>query len=208
MDGNKYNSHREVNDNLQIKDNKEDKIEIDSNQFPIVSERFTKLLEDFFSELTEINRISVIGPFISLIKDPQININNIREYGNLLLNYQLSFNKYMNNIMSSYFRAVEKVSNLIPGTTPEEGRKLIINTFEDVYSSMFESAEFSKNYNKLINDIIDLNKSFEKFCDHPYTYLNKQSLSKEEKDLLFNNLYEIKKLSLEIKNKLNEKKYE
>ena len=54
--------------------------------------------------------------------------------------------------------------------------------------------------------MIDLNKSYQKFIDASGPMLNRQSLSKEEKDLLFNNLYEIKKLTLEIKNKINEQK--
>ena len=38
--------------------------------------------------------------------------------------------------------------------------------------------------------------------------MNRQSLSKEEKDLLFKELYEIKKITLEIKNKMKERKNE
>ena len=84
---------------------------------------------------------------------------------------------------------------------------LIINSFEDVFSTMFESTDFSINYNNLINIYIDLNKSYQKFFDASVP-LNRQSLSKEEKDLLFKELYEIKKITLEIKNKMKERKNE
>jgi hypothetical protein len=62
----------------------------------------------------------------------------------------------------------------------------------------------------LINSIIDLNKNYQGFIDaNPFLYKqNQQQLTKEEKDLLFYNLYEIKKLSLDIKKKLNENKNE
>lgn len=151
------------------------------------------------------NKISAMGPFVSLLNDPQLNINNMREYGNILINYQIVLNKYLTQMINSYFLALDKVSEGLQDKDSEEVRKHIIDSFEEVFSSMFESEEFSINYNNLINIIIDLNKSYQKFFDASMPFVSRQSLSKEEKDLLFNNLYEIKKLSLEIRNKLNEK---
>jgi hypothetical protein len=177
-----------------------------SSNFPFVSEKFVELFENFYNQLTELNKISTVGPFISLINDPQINLNNIREYGNVLINYQIFLNKYLSQMINSYFKALEKVSSNIHDKSTEESRKLIINSFEEVYSDMFESSEFSINFNNLVSIMIDLNKSYQKFIDASSPILNRQSLSKEEKDLLFNNLYEIKKLTLEIKNKINEQK--
>lgn len=184
--------------------NKEAKNE--SSSLPLVNEKFVNLFESFYKQLTELNKISTLGPFISLLNDPQINLNNMREYGNVLINYQIFLNKYLTQMINSYFLALEKVSEGIEDRDSEEIRKHIINSFEDVFSSMFESDDFSVNYNNLINIVIDLNKSYQKFFDSSVPFMNRQSLSKEEKDLLFNNLYEIKKISLEIRNKMNEKK--
>jgi hypothetical protein len=191
---------------LENKNSTNKKIEEFSSALPFVNEKFVELFENFYNQLTELNKISTIGPFISLMNDPQINLNNMREYGNVLINYQIFLNKYLTQMINSYFQALERVSSNLQEKTTEEARKLIINSFEDVFSKMFESAEFSINYNNLINVIIDLNKSYQKFVDASSPLLNRQSLSKEEKDLLFNNLYEIKKLTLEIKNKINERK--
>ena len=73
---------------------------------------------------------------------------------------------------------------------------------------MFESPEFSIIYNNLANSLIDITKSYQKFFDNQGLFKqSQQQFSKEEKDLLFYNLYEIKKLSMEIKKKLNEEKW-
>ncbi len=178
----------------------------DTASLPLVNEKIVSLFENFYKQLTELNKITALGPFISLLNDPQINVNNMREYGNVLINYQIFLNKYLTQMINSYFLALEKVSEGMEGKDSEEIRKHIINSFEDVFSSMFESDDFSVNYNNLINIVIDLNKSYQKFFDSSVPFMNRQSLSKEEKDLLFNNLYEIKKISLEIRNKINEKK--
>ena len=170
-----------------------------------MNEKFVNLFENFSKQLTELNKISTIGPFISLLHDPQININNMREYGNILINYQVFLNKYLTQMINAYFLALDKVSEGIKDKDSKDIRKYIIDSYEEVFSSMFESADFSINYNNLVNIIIDLNKTYQKFFDASAPFLNRQSLSKDEKDLLFNNLYEIKKLSLEIRNKLNEK---
>lgn len=188
------------NDETQNKENR------DATKEPFVNEKFVSLFENFYRQLTELNKISTIGPFISLLNDPQINLNNMREYGNVLINYQIFLNKYLTQMINSYFLALEKVSDGIQDKESEGIRKHIIDSFEEVFSAMFESDDFSINYNNLVNIIIDLNRSYQKFFDASIPFLSRQSLSKEEKDLLFNNLYEIKKISLEIRNKLNEKK--
>jgi hypothetical protein len=169
--------------------------------------RFKSVFENFFRQITELNSLTTFGPFTSLINDPNTNIKTLTEHGNLLIKYQSFLNLYLSRMINAYFLALNKVSSLVDEKKPEEVRKIIINTFEDVYSSMLESSEFSISYNNLLNSIIDINKSYQKFFDSNQIAF-RQQMSKEEKDSLFYNLYEIKKLSLEIKKKLNEKKNE
>jgi hypothetical protein len=193
---------------LQYDEKDQNSTEYDSTKLPFVNEKFVNLFENFFKQLTELNKISTVGPFISLINDPQINTNKMREYGNVLINYQIFLNKYLTQMINSYFLALDKVSTGLQGKDLQETRKLIINSFEDVFSTMFESTDFSINYNNLINIIIDLNKSYQNFLDSSVPFMNRQSLSKEEKDLLFKDLYEIKKITSEIRNRMKERKNE
>ncbi|WP_458721394.1 hypothetical protein [Candidatus Nitrosocosmicus sp. R] len=193
-----------MKDNEKVQNNENN----DTAKLPFVNEKFVDLFENFFKQLTELNKISTVGPFISMINDPQINMNNMREYGNVLINYQRYLNKYLTQMINSYLLALDKVSAGIDGKNAHETRMLIINSFEDVFSSMFESTDFSINYNNLINIYIDLNESYQKLYDASLPMLKRQSLSKEERDLLFKELYEIKKITLEIKNKMKERKNE
>jgi hypothetical protein len=169
--------------------------------------RFKSVFENFFKQITDLNSLTTFGPFTSLINDPNTNIKTLTEHGNLLIKYQSFLNLYLSRMINAYFLALNKVSLLVDEKKPEDVRKIIINTFEDVYSAMLESSEFSISYNNLLNSIIDINKSYQKFFDSNQIAF-RQQMSKEEKDSLFYNLYEIKKLSLEIKKKLNEKKNE
>lgn len=193
---------------MQYDEKDQNSTEYDSTKLPFVNEKFVNLFENFFKQLSELNKISTVGPFISLINDPQININKMREYGNVLINYQIFVNKYLTQMINSYFLALDKVSAGLQGKDLQETRKLIINSFEDVFSTMFESTDFSINYNNLINIIIDLNKSYQNLLDSSVPFMNRQSLSKEEKDLLFKDLYEIKKITSEIRNRMKERKNE
>jgi len=192
-----------LKDNEKVQNNENN----DTAKLPFVNDKFVDIFENFFKQLTELNKISTVGPFISMINDPQINTNNMREYGNVLINYQRYLNKYLTQMINSYFLALDKVSGGIQGKDAHETRMLIINSFEDVFSTMFESTDFSINYNNLINIYIDLNKSYQKFFDASVPFM-RQSLSKEEKDLLFKELYEIKKTTSEIKNRMKERKNE
>ncbi len=173
----------------------------------------SSILENFFQQMIELNNITAFGPLTSLMNDPNIKLKSLQEHGNLLIRFQSNLNFYLSSMINAYFTALNKVSSSSSSTTErtsDEYRKLIINTFEDVFSSLFESPEFSITYNKLANSVIDLTKSYQRFFDaNPLIFKqSQQQLSKEEKDLLFYNLYEIKKLSLEIKKKLNEEKNE
>jgi hypothetical protein len=173
---------------------------------------FKTIVENFFKQMTELNNITALGPFTSVMNDPNINLNSLKEHGNLLIKYQTNLNFYLSNMINAYFAALNKVSAASKegNITSNEFRKIIINSFEDVFSTMFESPEFSMIYNNLANSIIDLIKSYQRFFDtNPLLFgRSQQILTKEEKDLLFYNLHEIKKLSLEIKKKLIEKKNE
>ena len=193
---------------MQYDEKDQNNTEYYSAKLPFVNEKFVDLFENFFKQLTELNKISTVGPFISMVNDPQININNMREYGNVLINYQIFLNKYLTQMINSYFLALDKISAGIEGKDSQETRKLIINSFEDVFSNMFESNDFSLNYNNLINIVIDLHKSYQKFLDASVPFMNRQSISKEEKDLLFKDLYEIKKTTSEIRNRMKERKNE
>jgi hypothetical protein len=194
--GKEHNNNMGINsvDDVDMTDNNDDN-------------RFKSVFENFFRQITELNSLTTFGPFTSLINDPNTNIKTLTEHGNLLIKYQSFLNLYLSRMINAYFLALNKVSSSIDEKKPEDIRKIIINTFEDVYSAMLESSEFSISYNNLLNSIIDINKSYQKFFDSNQIAF-RQQMSKEEKDSLFYNLYEIKKLSLEIKKKLNEKKNE
>ena len=167
------------------------------------------VFENFIKQLTELNSLTTLGPFTSLMNDPNLNLNTLKEHGNLLLRYQSFLNLYFSRMINAYLLAVNKVSSVIDEKKPDDVRKIIINTFEDVFSSMLQSTDFSINYNNLLNSSIDVIKNYQKIYDsNAVLFRSQQQLSKEEKDLLFYNLYEIKKISLEIKKKLNEKKNE
>ena len=175
------------------------------------SEKLQSIIGTFIKQIAELNSLVSIGPFTSLINDPNLNLNALKEYGNLLIRYQSNLNFYLSAMTKAYFLAINKISSsATEEMTSEEFRKITINTFEDIYSTMFESPEYSINYNNLLNSFIDLNKSYQRFIDANPLLVKQssQTFSKEEKDLLFYNLYEIKKLSFEIKKKISENKNE
>jgi len=183
--------------NKEKKDNKDNKNFYDS-------EKIQSLIGTFIKQMADLNSLVSIGPFTSLMNDPNLNLNALKEYGNLLVRYQSNLNFYISAMTKAYFLAINKIaSSATEEMTSEEFRKITINTFEDIYSTMFESSEYSINYNNLLNSIIDLNKSYQRFIDtNPLLFkYSSQTFSKEEKDLLFYNLYEIKKFLLKLKEK-------
>jgi hypothetical protein len=174
-----------------------------SNGF-IDEDGFKSIVDKFFKQMTDLQSITTFGPFTSLINDPTINIKVLKDHGNLLIRYQTSLNYYLSSMINAYFEALNKISSssITEKITNDEYRKLILNTFEDVFSTMFESPEFSIIYNNLANSLIDLTKSYQKFFDNQVLFKqSQQQFSKEEKDLLFYSLYEIKNCQWKLKKK-------
>ena len=56
---------------------------------------FKTIVENFFKQMTELNNITAFGPFTSLMNDPNINLNALKEHGNLLIRYQSNLNFYL-----------------------------------------------------------------------------------------------------------------
>jgi hypothetical protein len=111
--------------------------------------------------MTELNNITALGPFTSVMNDPNINLNSLKEHGNLLIKYQTNLNLYLSSMINAYFAALNKVSasSKEENITSNEFRKIIINSFKDVFSSMFES---SKKFN---NNLIYKHSSVSRYAD-------------------------------------------
>ena len=164
--------------NEEKKDNQDNKNFYDS-------EKIRSSIGTFIKQMADLNSLVSIGPFTSLMNDPNLNLNALKEYGNLLVRYQSNLNFYISAMTKAYFLAINKIaSSATEKMTSEEFRKITINTFEEIYSTMFESSEYSINYNNLLNSIIDLNKSYQRFIDtNPLLFkYSSQTFSKEEKD--------------------------
>ena len=124
------------------------------------TERFQSLFGNFLKQMAELNNLATFGPFTSLMDDQKINLNALKEYGNLLIRFQSNLNLYLSAMINAYFLAINKsASSAKEEMTSEEFRKITINSFEDVFTAMYESPEYSITYNNLVNSIIDLNKS-------------------------------------------------
>ncbi len=190
---------------MQDKDNNNNNVEKNYKDNQSIKEQNPlAIFDNFLNQMNDLNELMALGPFTSLINDPKVGLSLLTEHGKLLSRYQRFSSKFLAKIVDAYFMALSKVTESLERDKSGDTRKLIINTFEDVFSSMYESEEFSKDYNNLLNSIIDVNNNYQKFLELN-TFPMKQQFTKEEKELLFYNLYEIKKLSLEIRNKLEEK---
>jgi hypothetical protein len=49
------------------------------------SDGFKTIVENFFKQMTELNNITALGPFTSVMNDPNVNLNSLKEHGNLLI---------------------------------------------------------------------------------------------------------------------------
>ena len=73
----------------------------------------------------------------------------------------------------------------------DEYRKIIINAFEDAFTGLFNSKEFSVTYGKVSSDLLDLFKQMQKFAEKNLKVLNLPT--REEMDEILKDIHEMKR---------------
>ena len=90
--------------NEEKKDNQDNKNFYDS-------EKIRSSIGTFIKQMADLNSLVSIGPFTSLMNDPNLNLNALKEYGNLLVRYQSNLNFYISAMTKAYFLAINKIAS-------------------------------------------------------------------------------------------------
>jgi hypothetical protein len=155
-------------------------------------EQMTKILHNW----SEFVKMPTIGPFHAFFQDFTSYAQDLLSLGQTILNAQANLNEYWKQMNTAYVQATKEVSERAPKQLNskedfEQYRKITINAFEDAFTNLFSSKEFSVTYGKVSNDVLDLFKKMQKFAEKNMKVLNLPT--RDEMDQILKDIHDMKR---------------
>jgi Poly(R)-hydroxyalkanoic acid synthase subunit (PHA_synth_III_E) len=164
---------------------------------------FTK--DDFFEKWKKLQNFPTLGMFNALTTNYNeylvdlISLNKIlMDLQKYMLNYWLLMSKTHSQAIGNVILKSKADPNLNDANS-EKFRLLVIDAFEEAYSSLFSSKEFAIAYNEVYSNQLDFVNCINKMVDKNLNLLNIPTSS--ELDEVLKDLQEMKKTLRIIKNK-------
>jgi predicted ribosome quality control (RQC) complex YloA/Tae2 family protein len=126
---------------------------------------------------SELLKLPTIGPFHAFSQEIDPYLQGMLSINQTLLKLQVDLNEYWSHMKNAYSNALKETTDRAPKTFNtkedfENYRKVIIEAFEDAFTTLFTSEEFPRVYNKVSNDQMELLKSIQQLIENSLQPLN------------------------------------
>jgi hypothetical protein len=155
-------------------------------------DRMAQLIKDW----SELLKLPTIGPFHAFSQEIDPYLQGMLSINQTLLKLQVDLNEYWSHMKNAYSNALKETTDRAPKTFNtkedfENYRKVVIEAFEDAFTTLFTSEEFPRVYNKVSNDQMELLKSIQQLVENSLQTLNLPTRS--EIDELAKDIHFLKK---------------
>jgi hypothetical protein len=163
---------------------------------------FTKY--DIFAKWKKLQNFPTLGMFNALNKDYNEYLEDILELNRILMDLQKYLSNYWLQMSKTQFHAIGNVllksrsDPKLNDPDSERFRLLVIDAFEEAYSSLFSSKEFAVAYNEVYSKQLDFVNCINKIVERNLNLLNIPT--RTELDEVLKDLQEMKKTLRNIKN--------
>jgi poly[(R)-3-hydroxyalkanoate] polymerase subunit PhaE len=156
----------------------------------------------------EIFKLPTIGPlfsYFSNIKDENAQVANLTD---TIMKSQITIGNYWKQVNQAYVNAVLRInektaSSLLDIKTKkdlDDYRKLMIDSFEEEFTKLFNSKEFALTYRELLGRQMDLLKQIQSSTERTLGILNLPT--RKELDMISKDLHDLRKVVMDLNAKL------
>jgi Poly(R)-hydroxyalkanoic acid synthase subunit (PHA_synth_III_E) len=159
---------------------------------------------DIFEKWKKLQNFPTLGMFNALTKDYNEYLEDILELNRILMDLQKYMSNYWLQMSKTQFHAIGNVllksrsDPTLNDPDSERFRLLVIDAFEEAYSSLFSSKEFAVAYNEVYSKQLDFVNYVNKIVERNLNLLNIPT--RTELDEVLKDLQEMKKTLRNIKN--------
>lgn len=165
-------------------------------------------MNKMFSFWTDVMKLPTIGPMYAFSKDVSSYANDFVTLGKVMAELKANMDSYWSLLSTAYTKAMRETmerapKQLISKDDFENYRRAAIEAFEDAFTDLFASPEFSSVYGKLFSSQLDVSRAVQGIAEKNSKTLNLPTRS--EVDEILKDIAELKrsirdlKRSLEIK---------
>ncbi|HEX9677912.1 poly(R)-hydroxyalkanoic acid synthase subunit PhaE [Nitrososphaera sp.] len=173
----------------------------DNNDNPpagVTPEQATKMLDAW----TEVLKLPTIGPMYAFSKDFASYADEFARLGKIMAEMKGHLDVYWGLVSTAYAKAAKDTAEKSPKqfATKEDFdgyRKAIIESFEDAFTGLFASAEFSSVYGKVFSSQMDMSKAMQTITEKNFKALNLPTRS--EVDEILKDMHELKRAVRDLK---------
>ena len=159
---------------------------------------------DFFEKWAKLQSFPPLGMFSGLTKDYNEYIEDLLSLNKILMDLQKYMSNYWLQLSKTQVKAIgnvilkSKTDSNLNDPNSEKFRLLVIDAFEEAYSTLFSSKEFAISYNEVYSKQLDFVNYINKLVEKNLNLLNMPTRS--ELDEVLKDLQEIKKTLRTLKN--------
>ena len=172
----------------------------------MTDEKFTGLRPDQMNKMfdlwSEVVKLPTIGPLYAFSKDFASYANEFANLGKMMTDMKTHLDAFWGLINGAYARASKETAEKAPKQFStkddfENYRKVMIEAFEDAFTGLFSSPEFSTVYGKLFSAQMDFTKALQGMAERNLKALNLPTRS--EIDEMLKDIHELKRQVRELK---------
>ncbi|SRR5690606_16521834 len=172
----------------------------------VTQEQINKMLNFW----TDVTKLPTIGPMFAFSKDVNSYANDLVNLGKTISELKTNMDSYWALVSSAYTKAMKETMERAPKQLMtkedfENYRRAAIEAFENAFTGLFASAEFSSVYGKLFSSQLDVSRSIQGIAERNSKMLNLPTRS--EVDDILRDISELKRAVRDLKRsiELNDK---
>lgn len=155
-----------------------------------------------FDAWAEVLKLPTIGPMYAFSKDFASYADEFAKLGQIMAEMKGHLDTYWGLINTAYVKATKDTAERLPKQflTKEDFddyRKAVIESFEDAFTGLFASSEFSIVYGKVFSSQMDMSKAMQTITERNFKTLNLPTRS--EVDEILKDIHELKRAIRDLK---------
>ena len=166
-------------------------------------QRFTpEQAKKMFDFWTDTLKLPTIGPVYAYSKDFSSYVNYFVRLGEVMIDFKTNMESYWSLMSAAHTRAMKEIMERAPKQLAtkedfESYRRVAIEVFEDIFTELFTSPQFSEVYGKLFGSQLDVSRAAQSIVEKNFKMLNLPTRS--EVDEMLKEIMELRRTVRELK---------
>ena len=166
-------------------------------------QRFTpEQVKKMFDFWTDTLKLPTIGPMYAFSKDFSSYFNDFVSLGKVMAELKTDMDSYWSLMSAAYTRAMKEMMERAPKQLAtkedfENYRRVAIEAFEDAFTELFTSPQFSEVYGKLFGSQLNVSRATQSIVEKNFKMLNIPTRS--EVDEMLKDIVELRRTVRDLK---------